>query len=137
MTRRSPALPGPLLALAVAGLLSQGCSTGSPAAVPAPAPATVPATADAPAGGLRPTTAQRRPDESDGAFVFRTQCAGCHGSRGEGNLGPPLAGIATGMTVADEAAVVRAGRGRMPAFGSTLSEADIAAVVAYSRAALP
>lgn len=68
--------------------------------------------------------------------MFRTQCAGCHGIKGEGNLGPPLVGIAPQLTEADELARVRNGRGRMPPFSPALSDADIAAVVAYIRTEL-
>jgi len=41
-----------------------------------------------------PRTARR---ETDGASIFRAQCAGCHGANGEGNLGPALSGIADRM----------------------------------------
>lgn len=68
--------------------------------------------------------------------MFRTQCAGCHGIKGAGNLGPPLGGIAEQMTEADELAQVRNGLGRMPPFSPALSAADIAAVVAYTRTEL-
>lgn len=68
--------------------------------------------------------------------MFRTQCAGCHGTHGEGNLGPSLVGVADRTTEADQQALVRAGRGRMPPFSPGLSEGDIAAVVAYTRAQL-
>jgi mono/diheme cytochrome c family protein len=79
---------------------------------------------------------KRASRESAGARVFRTQCAGCHGSRGQGNLGPNLIGIESRLGVADQTAVVQNGRGRMPAFASTLTEADIAAVVDYTRTQL-
>jgi menaquinol-cytochrome c reductase cytochrome b/c subunit len=68
--------------------------------------------------------------------VFRSQCAGCHGTKGEGNLGPPLVGIADRMPEADELAQIRNGRGRMPPFSPALSDDDIAAVVAYVRTEL-
>jgi mono/diheme cytochrome c family protein len=40
------------------------------------------------------------------------------------------------LSVADQTAVVQNGRGRMPAFSSTLTEADIAAAVEYTRTQL-
>src|SRR3954468_7915021 len=84
-----------------------------------------------------PTSAEtRRPGESEGAFLFRTKCSACHGSQGEGNLGPPLVTIAGKMTEADEVSLVRAGRGRMPPFAPALTNAEIAAVVAYTRTEL-
>jgi mono/diheme cytochrome c family protein len=79
------------------------------------------------------TTAGR---ETDGASIFRTECAGCHGANGEGNLGPALSGIADRMSVADQTAVVEGGRGRMPGFASSLTESQIAAVVDYTRTQL-
>jgi mono/diheme cytochrome c family protein len=74
--------------------------------------------------------------ESEGARVFRMQCAGCHGTQGQGNLGPSLIGIESRLSVADQTAVVQNGRGLMPAFSSTLSETEIAAVVDYTRTQL-
>jgi mono/diheme cytochrome c family protein len=40
------------------------------------------------------------------------------------------------MSVADQTAVVDGGRGRMPGFASSLTEAEIAAVVDYTRTQL-
>jgi mono/diheme cytochrome c family protein len=74
--------------------------------------------------------------ESEGARVFRTQCAGCHGTQGQGSLGPSLIGIESRLSVADQTAVVQNGRGLMPAFTSSLTEAEIAAVVDYTRTQL-
>jgi cytochrome c551 len=78
----------------------------------------------------------RRPGESEGAFVFRTKCSACHGTQGEGNLGPPLVNIADEMTEAHQITLVRTGRGRMPPFAPALTNADIAAVVTYTRTEL-
>jgi mono/diheme cytochrome c family protein len=44
--------------------------------------------------------------------------------------------IAEKMTEADQISLVRTGRGRMPPFAPALSNADIAAVVAYIRTQL-
>lgn len=70
---------------------------------------------------------------TDGAGLFRAQCSACHGSTGEGNLGPPLVGIADRMSLAEQLDVVQSGRGRMPPFSPTLTNAEIAAVVQYTR----
>jgi mono/diheme cytochrome c family protein len=40
------------------------------------------------------------------------------------------------LSAAEQTAVVQDGRGRMPAFTSTLTEAEIAAVVDYTRTQL-
>jgi mono/diheme cytochrome c family protein len=72
----------------------------------------------------------------DGAAVFASNCAGCHGPSGGGGVGPALAGGAVVDAFPDEAdqiAVVTDGRGGMPAFGGRLSADEIEAVVAYTR----
>jgi mono/diheme cytochrome c family protein len=94
-----------------------------------------------------------------GEQVFHTVgCSGCHGSNGEGGVGPPLhAGLAklTFPNVADQTNWVKTGSGPfagkkygdpnrpggqhgpatggMPAFGSSLTPAQIDAVVQYER----
>jgi mono/diheme cytochrome c family protein len=61
--------------------------------------------------------------------VFADNCSGCHGLSGEGaNGGPTLVGVT------DRAAALRQvwnGGGGMPAFAGTLSDQEIADVVAY------
>src|SRR4051794_27428166 len=112
MHRRSMRRLGAALITAAAGcgLAVGGCSAAEPSAT----------TASTGAGPPIATTAapreEARPGESQGAFVFRTQCAGCHGPTGEGNLGPPLAGVGDRMTEAEQVELVRTGRGRMPPF---------------------
>ena len=120
------------VAAGVAGCADSSSSAGPPSVSPSPssAPASTTARVTAPASSAGPT---RRPGEGEGAFVYRTQCAGCHGARGEGELGPALVGIASRMTEAEEVARVRAGGGRMPAFAPGLTDQEIAAVVRHTR----
>ena len=96
-----------------------------------------------------------------GAQVFATNCAPCHGGRGEGGVGPKLAGGEAALTFPNEADHIawvdtgsaphkgqpygdaaRAGgqhtakSGGMPAFKGQLTDAQIAAVVTYERTGL-
>ena len=77
-----------------------------------------------------------------GAVLWRVHCAGCHGAegRGDGPAAPPMATVpdltsAEAQARSDEqmAAVIREGRGMMPAFGSQLNEQGISAIVAHMR----
>ncbi len=70
-----------------------------------------------------------------GAEIYVAHCAGCHGSDGGGGTGPRLAGkVADDFPdVADQVAFVTEGKGGMPAFGGSLSAADIRLVVEYTR----
>ncbi len=100
--------------------------------------------------------------EARGAAVFtKAGCSGCHGAKGEGGVGPKLAGgeaKATFPTEADHIAWVETGSGPkrgqpygdagraggqhidktggMPAFKGQLSDEEIKDVVAYERNAL-
>src|SRR5205807_815370 len=71
----------------------------------------------------------------DGAAVFATNCATCHGADARGRVGPNLVGIA--KVIKDERVqilvVAQGSGGRMPAFGGRLSAAEIKAVVDYTR----
>jgi mono/diheme cytochrome c family protein len=85
---------------------------------------------------------------SNGASVYATNCSSCHQASGQGVPGtfPPLAGnpVVTGPAAA-VIHIVKAGlsgaitvkgttySGQMPAWQSTLSNNDIAAVVSYVR----
>jgi cytochrome c6 len=75
------------------------------------------------------------------AAIYKTKCAGCHGVDGKGNS---AAGKALGahdfssaevtkMSDTDLITIVTAGKKKMPAFGKSLKEADIKALVAYIR----
>ena len=68
-------------------------------------------------------------DRTRGKTVFAASCAGCHGADASGGVGPALAG--SGLTAAEVAAVVAAGRGVMPAgIVEGQDAADVAAYVA-------
>jgi mono/diheme cytochrome c family protein len=111
--------------------LLAGCSnTGPPSGTGTSVPAT------APASTMTTSTLARRAGETEGAYIFRSQCAGCHGPKGEGNLGPSLTGLSTRMSDAEVVALVQAGKGRMPSFATGLTDAQIRAVVDYTRTEL-
>ena len=72
-------------------------------------------------------------DVALGSEVFGDSCSVCHGSDGSGGVGAALGGVDERLTVRDHLAVVWSGRGSMPPFGGILTDAEIAAVVAYQR----
>lgn len=74
--------------------------------------------------------------ESPGAALFSENCARCHGADGGGGLGPQLSGgkvVKAFPSVEDQITFVTQGRDGMPAFGDTLSAAQIRQVVEYTR----
>jgi mono/diheme cytochrome c family protein len=71
-----------------------------------------------------------------GAAIFAANCARCHGRDGGGGIGPQLSDgkvVAAFPSIDDQVAFVTKGQGGMPAFGGTLSAADIRKVVEYTR----
>jgi mono/diheme cytochrome c family protein len=67
-------------------------------------------------------------DVDRGKMVFAQNCAGCHGTSGQGGgVGPALAGA--GLDADTVAATVQQGRGVMPA--GIVSGQELADVVAY------
>lgn len=76
------------------------------------------------------------PVASDGAELYKTNCAECHGASGEGGKkGIPLvSGHALHHTEADYIEQVRDGKDKkMPAFKDKMSPDEIDAVVKYVR----
>jgi mono/diheme cytochrome c family protein len=75
----------------------------------------------------------------DGGALYGRNCAGCHGGDGSGGIGPRLSNgrvVARFPNAAAQIAVVSGGRGGMPAFSGRLSDAEIAAIVEYTRTTL-
>jgi len=65
--------------------------------------------------------------------IFAENCSGCHGSRGEGGFGPPLAAAGFASLVGP---MVEQGGITMPAFGDQLSDAQIQGVAEYVAASI-
>jgi len=71
---------------------------------------------------------------TSGAGIYKANCATCHGSSGQGFVGPSLVGtVAKYPDAADEIAVVTNGRNEMPAWGGRITTKQIASVVGYTR----
>ncbi len=83
---------------------------GSGSFTPAPAPQPVPTSTSAPGSGER---------------LYAENCAGCHGVRGEGFVGPPLA--AAGFASLVGPMVVEGGIA-MPGFAGVLTDAEVDAI---------
>ena len=74
-----------------------------------------------------------------GKAVYLQRCVGCHAVNGSGIVGPdirPDKVLEKYASAEAMEALVRDGLGEMPEFASKLSDAEIAAVVAYVRAGL-
>ena len=74
----------------------------------------------------------------DGPVIYAQRCAACHGEQGQGSGGvPQLSG--NGAVTANNPdrliALLKKGRGAMPAFDSQLSDVEIASVLTYIRTA--
>ena len=76
---------------------------------------------------------------SEGRVIYDQRCASCHGDEGQGGQGPRLAGtvVVNYPDATDEIDIVANGRQAMPAFAATLSDAEIAAVVTFTRFGFP
>jgi cbb3-type cytochrome c oxidase subunit III len=70
-----------------------------------------------------------------GASVFAKNCAACHGAKGDGGIGPALAGNPR-VNIADPTAMLTTivqGRNLMPSWRGQLAAGDIAAVATFIR----
>jgi cytochrome c oxidase subunit 2 len=71
-----------------------------------------------------------------GQAVYTANCAQCHGPSGGGALGTKLNGgqlLERIPDVEDQRELVLAGRAQMPGFADKLDEAEIDAVIRYTR----
>jgi mono/diheme cytochrome c family protein len=73
------------------------------------------------------------PDADRGTELFGANCAGCHGTGGEGGIGPALAGgLSRFGSIEDVVSFVSTGvPGRMPGFETRLEPDEINAVVEF------
>ncbi len=74
-----------------------------------------------------------------GRDVYRRNCVNCHANDGGGGKGAKLkdgAVVEKYPDAADQAAVIRNGRGQMPSFDGRLTDAEIDAVVRFTREVL-
>ena len=125
-----------VLALAAATLAAALCvAAATAAAASAPPLQSPPAGVESPAGsGSFTPAATPEPVPSStyapgtGGRLYAENCAGCHGARGEGYVGPPLAPAGFASLVGP---MVAQGGINMPPFGEVLSAEQIDAVSAF------
>jgi mono/diheme cytochrome c family protein len=73
-----------------------------------------------------------------GLVIFHTQCSRCHGDDGRGKAVFTTPSFIDSKLSAEEMEkVIGKGRGKMPAFSTKLTPAEIKAVAAYIKAGLP
>lgn len=75
----------------------------------------------------------------NGAQLYKSNCAGCHGGDGGGGIGPQLRDGAVTKSFSDAASeveFVKNGAGGMPAFRNRMSDAEVQAVVDFTRTTL-
>lgn len=135
-----------VLAMAACSQSSSSSATSSSAAAESAAPAESPPATSAPTSASNMMAAGA--PAGNGAKVYQTNCSSCHQVNGEGTPGafPPLADnpVVTGdpaklvhiVKFGLSGAVTVDGKtfnGMMPAWGTQLSNADIAAALTYVR----
>ncbi len=90
-------------------------------------------------GGAAPPAPEGDEVLAEGRTLWINNCANCHGAAGDGGIGPRLSGgrvLEEYPIVLDQVSVIRDGSGRMPSFGSKFDEAQLDAVVRYTREVL-
>jgi mono/diheme cytochrome c family protein len=129
-----------LIEAAQARLDGTAAAVGTPGAAPATEPADAAAAAapdatapDAVDPAAVATAALEDPQRllEVGATLYAANCAVCHGSTGQGGVGPRLTGNARAGNEANVRSLVRFGRGVMPGFGATLAEPEIEVLVRW------
>jgi quinohemoprotein ethanol dehydrogenase len=124
---------GPVVPQKPAAVVAATTRAGGAATTPAPGAAAAAGAATAPAAGATApaaATSNRIPSRTNGAKLYRTACVPCHGATGEGGHGggPTLV---NGLTVEQIVSVTSSGRNNMPAFGNTLTAAEINDIAIY------
>lgn len=122
-----------------------GCGGSSPSSSEAPSGSgAASSSSDSPAQPPATESVAPADEAALGAQVYKARCALCHGAGGNGD-GPAAAGLnpkprahtdkAYMSTLTDEQilAVIRNGKGTMPAWGKVLGEAELVAVAKHVR----
>ena len=100
------------------------------------------ATLFAACGGASAPATPSDPVLAEGQTIYNQKCASCHGTGGNGGMGPKLAGVVANRypDIEDQKAVIANGAGSMPGFGgpatARLSDDEITAVARYEREVL-
>ena len=85
---------------------------------------------------LMATSCVGRPaDDASGADIYQQLCARCHGEGLEGATGPAI-GMGSNSAAQPDSFLVSAitqGRGRMPSFGTVLSDPQLERLVLFLR----
>lgn len=79
--------------------------------------------------------------QNDGAALYKTKCAACHGADGKGDTAVGKADKIRDLSSADVqqqsdadlTAVITGGKGKMPAYGKSLKPDQVKGLVAYIR----
>ena len=73
-----------------------------------------------------------------GPAIYKAYCLTCHGTKGQGFVGPALAGVVATKypNIEDQIALVTNGKGTMPGWGGRLTPAQIRTVVEFERTKL-
>lgn len=74
-----------------------------------------------------------------GRNVYSAECASCHGTRGQGGVGPTFQDgrlLRNYPNAEDQVTYVANGRGVMPSFAGVLTHSQLESVVAYERQVL-
>jgi len=66
--------------------------------------------------------------------IYKANCVSCHGANLGGGLGPELRNVDQRLSLDEQFTVVKEGRGQMPAFGGSLSDEEIRALVEWMSA---
>jgi len=93
-------------------------------------------------GGNNDGADKRKPDNTAPAdstaaqaeAVYKANCASCHGADLGGGFGPELKNVDQRLSADELFTVIKEGRGQMPAFGGTLSDEEIQALVEWISA---
>ena len=70
-------------------------------------------------------------ENATGAEIYQAKC-NCHGPEGKGGRAPVLTAVSS-RSDSDLTTIIHDGKGKMPAFGTQLSDAQITKVVAYIK----